>query len=136
PADLLNTPPAEVGIGDCARAAHESDSPVAEFVKVNQRRFHGLVVVEDDIRDILNRAVRGDRYDGNRYSYLVGRSVQKQKTIDRTLHQHARILLDMFVLPVVARSEVEVVRSCKLLDNAAHHAGEISFAQIRCEHTY
>ena len=66
--------------------------------------------------------------DGKQWLFKL---VQKKKTIHRALHQHPRILLNQFPLPLVARCEVEIVGGRQFFHNAPHHACEISLAQVR-----
>ena len=88
---------------------------MAELVKVDQGLLDGAVVIENDVGDVLDRAVGGDGDHWDGHGDVVGRSVQEQEAVDGALHEHARILLDEFALPVVAGGEVEVVGAGQLL---------------------
>ena len=60
--------------------------------------------------------------------------IEQQKSVHGALHQHARILLDQLLFPVVAGGEVEIVGRSELLDDAAHDAGEVALAEVGSEH--
>jgi len=48
---------------------------------------------------------------GHRNIDIVCGRVEEEKAVDRALDQHARILLDELMLPIVAGGEIEVVRA-------------------------
>ncbi len=93
-------------------------------------------MIEDDIGYVFGRAVGRDGHHGHRDGDVIRGSVQQQKSVYGALHQHARILLDQLLFPVVAGGEVEVVSAGQLLNYAAHHPGEIALAQVGRQHAY
>ena len=127
---LLDCFPAELGIGDGVRAAHVGDAAMAERVEVGESLLDGEVMVEDDVGYVFDHAVGRDGDDGNGDCNVVGRGVEEQKAIDGALDQHARVFFDEVALPVVAGGEVEVMGGGELLDDAAHDAGKVTFAEV------
>src|SRR6185369_12410457 len=124
---LLDTLPAVLRIGYGARAAHKGDSAVTQLMEVPEGSLNGPMVVEHDVGHVLNRAMSGDRNHGDRHRNAVCRCVQQQKSVDSTLDQHARILLDKLFLPVVTSGEIEIVSTRKFLNDTAHYSGKVAF---------
>ena len=54
---LLDRLPAKLGVGNGARAAHESDAPVPQLMQMQQRLLHRQVMIQNDVGYVFNRAV-------------------------------------------------------------------------------
>ena len=124
--DQLDGLPAELGVGNGFRAAHKGYAAMAEIVEVDQGQLDCKMVIEHDVGDVFDGAVGGDGHHWQWNVKVVRRGIEQQKAVNGALDEHAWILLEELVVPVVAGGEVEVVGCGQLLHNATHHAGEVA----------
>src|SRR5208282_3995636 len=111
--------PAVIGVRTMAAATHEGNLAVTELVEMAQSQFRRAALVENHVGDSGNFAMPRNR-DGREREAMLQDRIDQDETLDRPLHQHARVLFNQVGLATVTGREVEVT----FLDERFFYSGE------------
>lgn len=121
--------PAGLGVGTEFLTFNEGDALVAQLLKMAEGEFGGALVIEKDVADAVGGIVSGNGEDGDGEVVTPG-SVDGDQSIDEAAHEELGIFLDEIGAVVVAGDQIEIALFQKMVFDAAHDEGGVTFADL------
>jgi hypothetical protein len=115
--------------------AHERYFTVPELIEMTQSKLRGPTLVEEHIGCSFNLAMSRDD-DDRQGETLCQNGVNEDESLDRAIHEQARIFFDKVRFAAVASYQIEVPFLNEKLLHSDKYLGRVIVAKFRDEHTH